>query len=76
MLGVRIPDEINEQLQRLSDQTGQSKSYFVKEALEKYLASQAWQVKHVQEAVAEADDPDTRWIPQEDIELWLEEQFR
>jgi len=37
ILGVRIPDEIDDRLQWLANETGRSKSYYVREALIKHL---------------------------------------
>lgn len=37
MLGVRLPEYLEKELQKLSEQTHRPKSYFVKEALKEYL---------------------------------------
>ena len=37
MLTVRLPDEIDNRLTALAEQTGRPKSYYVREALENYL---------------------------------------
>jgi RHH-type rel operon transcriptional repressor/antitoxin RelB len=37
MLGVRLPEDLNNRLTALSEKTHRPKSYYVKEALEKYL---------------------------------------
>jgi len=57
-LNVRITTEVHEQLERLTKATGRSKSYLAMEALQSYLAAQAWQISDIQEAIAEADNGD------------------
>lgn len=37
LVAVRLPDELEEKLENLSNQTGRSKSYYMKKALEIYL---------------------------------------
>jgi len=37
MLTVRLPEEIENRLNALAEQTGRPKSYYVKEAIENYL---------------------------------------
>ena len=41
MLAVRLPKQIEEQLNALSQRTHRSKSYYVKKALEAYLKEEA-----------------------------------
>lgn len=37
MLTVRLPDELNQRLDSLADETGRPKSFYVREALSEYL---------------------------------------
>lgn len=37
LVSVRLPDELEDKLEYLSEETGRSKSYYMKKALEKYL---------------------------------------
>ena len=37
LVAVRLPDELENKLEHLSQETGRSKSYYMKKALEKYL---------------------------------------
>lgn len=55
-LNVRLPAEIHEQIERLTKATGRSKSFLAMEALQTYLAAQAWQIADIQEAIAEAEN--------------------
>ena len=38
MLAVRLPEDIEERLDRLARKTGRAKSFYVREALSEYLA--------------------------------------
>jgi RHH-type rel operon transcriptional repressor/antitoxin RelB len=38
MFSVRLPDPLERRLEHLSQQTGRSKSYYAKQALEEFLA--------------------------------------
>jgi RHH-type rel operon transcriptional repressor/antitoxin RelB len=38
MLAVRLPEDIEERLDRLARKTGRAKSFYVREALNEYLA--------------------------------------
>jgi RHH-type rel operon transcriptional repressor/antitoxin RelB len=37
MLGVRLPDHLEQRLNTLAEQTNRSKSFYMREALEQYL---------------------------------------
>ena len=37
MLTVRLEDELERQLDKLAEETGRSKAYFIREAIKKYL---------------------------------------
>jgi RHH-type transcriptional regulator, rel operon repressor / antitoxin RelB len=37
MLGVRLPDHLEQRLNMLAEQTHRSKSFYIREALEQYL---------------------------------------
>lgn len=55
-LNIRLPSEIHEQIERLTKATGRSKSFLAMEALQTYLAAQAWQIADIQESIAEAEN--------------------
>jgi predicted transcriptional regulator len=55
VLSVRVPDALNEQLDLLSKSTKRSKSYIAGQALEQYVARNAWKAAAIQEAIKEAD---------------------
>ena len=70
-LSVRVPGEIRDQLEQLSDATGRTKSFLASEAIESYLATQAWQVDAIQKAVEKADSKDARFIEHDKVIDWL-----
>jgi RHH-type transcriptional regulator, rel operon repressor / antitoxin RelB len=41
MLAVRLPDDLQERLERLAQETGRTKSYYVRLALEEFLQDEA-----------------------------------
>ena len=55
MLNFRVPPSLKEQLDRLAEATGRSKTTLAVEALQSYLEEQAWQVAEIKEALKEAD---------------------
>jgi RHH-type rel operon transcriptional repressor/antitoxin RelB len=54
MLNFRVPPDIKEQLDKLAQATGRSKTTLAIEALRSYLEEQAWQIAEIQEAIKEA----------------------
>lgn len=52
---VRLEDGMRAALDEVAAAMGRDRSWVVKQALEEYLAAQAWQLRHIQAAVAEAD---------------------
>jgi RHH-type transcriptional regulator, rel operon repressor / antitoxin RelB len=55
MLNVRLPNELHESLSRLTKATGRTKSFLAVEALRGYIAAEAWQLKDIEDGLAEAD---------------------
>lgn len=67
---VRLPEEIAEKLETLAKETRRSKSSFVVEALELYLADR----EDLEIALARLRDPGAEWVDHEEVkrELGLE----
>lgn len=55
MLNFRVPPKIKEQLEKLAEATGRSKTYLAVEALQSYLDEQAWQIADIRQGIKEAD---------------------
>ena len=70
-LSIRIPPEMRDELENLADATGRTKSFLAAEAISSYLASQAWQVKAVEDAVKKADSNKTKFIDHHKVVDWL-----
>jgi RHH-type rel operon transcriptional repressor/antitoxin RelB len=52
MMTVRLAPEVKEKLDALARTTKHSKSYLASEAIETYVNLNAWQVAHIQAALA------------------------
>lgn len=70
-LSVRIPPELREQLELLSDATGRTKSYLSSEAIKHYLSIQDWQVQSIKAAVKKADKKGTKFVDHQDVVDWV-----
>jgi predicted transcriptional regulator len=70
-LSVRIPPEIREQLDELADATGRTKSFLAAQAIEQYVAAQAWQVSAIEKAVKKADGKKAKFVGHDKVSKWL-----
>jgi len=70
-LSVRILPQVRDQLDELSDATGRTKSFLAAEAIENYLATQAWQVKAIKKAVKKANSKDANFIDHNKVTEWV-----
>lgn len=70
-LSVRVPPEIRDQLKKLSDATGRTKSFLAAEAIESYLTVQAWQVKAIKKAVQKADSKEAKFLEHHKVVGWV-----
>ena len=71
-LSVRIRYDASAQLEALSESTGRTKSFLAAEAIEKYLASQSWQVEKIRAAVKKADSKDAKFVTHDKVTKWVE----
>jgi RHH-type rel operon transcriptional repressor/antitoxin RelB len=55
IMSIRLSDEMAQNLASLAQATGRSKSYLTVDALQDYLAREAWQIAEIKSAVAQAD---------------------
>jgi predicted transcriptional regulator len=46
-------------------------SYFVSHAIEQVIEQEEWQIGEIKRRVELADKPETKFVPQEDVEAWL-----
>ena len=70
---LRLDDETNDRLSNLAGATDRSKAYLTMQALKIFLANNEWQVRDIQEAVAEADiaSPD-EFVDNDTVMAWME----
>jgi predicted transcriptional regulator len=66
-LTVRVKTSTKSRIDALAQATRRSKSYVIEEALEQYLDVNEWQIKGIEEALAEADNPNAIWVKHEDV---------
>jgi predicted transcriptional regulator len=64
---VRVKPDTRKRLDAIARATRRTKSFVIEEALEQYLDVNEWQIKGIQEALAEADTPDAEWVDHEDV---------
>ncbi len=55
---VRLASEVKDKLDKLAHSTRRSRSFLAAEAIEDFVALNAWQVAEIEAAVAEADAGD------------------
>lgn len=71
-ISVRVSPEGRSQLEQLSKATGRTKSYLAAQAINDYLASQAWQIQAIQEGIEAADQPNAAFATHEEVGAWLQ----
>jgi len=71
-LTVRVKPSTRVRIDKLARATRRSKSYVIEEALEQYLEVNEWQIKGIEDALAEADSPDAEWVNHQELLAKLE----
>jgi predicted transcriptional regulator len=62
---VRIPPEKQRQLDALAQALDRSRNWIVSDAIDQYLAVQAWQIEQIRQGVEEADRGEL--VPHEEV---------
>lgn len=57
-LTLRVPQDVKDQLGKLSEATHRSQSFLGGEAIRRYVELEAWQITEIQQAIIEADAGD------------------
>jgi predicted transcriptional regulator len=70
-LSVRVSLKAREQLEVLAEATHRTKSFLAAEAIESYLATQAWQVKAVEKSLSKANSKKAKFIGHAKVVEWL-----
>jgi len=68
---IRIAPTTKSRLEKLAQATDRSMSYFVSHAIEQVIEQEEWQIGEIKRRVELADKPETKFVPQEDVEAWL-----
>jgi predicted transcriptional regulator len=68
---IRIDPKTRERLERLSQATDRSMSYFVSHALEQVLEREEWQIGEIKRRVKIADQPGAKFISHDEVAEWL-----
>ena len=55
LISVRVPKQLARRLAKLADSTDRSMSYVAGQAIEEFITLNEWQVKAIEEGIAEAD---------------------
>ena len=66
-LTVRVKPDTRIRIDELARATRRSKSYVIEEALEQYLDVNEWQIKGIQDALAQADSPGADFIDHDEV---------
>lgn len=64
---LRLDKATLKRLDALAEATDRSRAWLAGRAVEEYVATQAWQVQAIREAVAEADRYDAEFLEQDDV---------
>lgn len=64
---VRVKPATRKRLDAIALATRRTTSLVIEEALDQYLDVNEWQIKGIQEALAEADSPDAEWVDHEEV---------
>ena len=69
---VRLPGETRERIAALARSHGRSMNFVLNEAVDRYVAEEAWLIDEIAAAVAEADVPDALFVPQSEVMAGLD----
>jgi RHH-type transcriptional regulator, rel operon repressor / antitoxin RelB len=73
IITVRVTPETKRRLETLAAATKRSKSFLAADAIERFLAEDAWQVEQIGRGVADADAG--RVIDAEHVHAWMRSWF-
>ena len=68
---VRLSAQAVRRLDALAQSTRRSRSFLAAEAIAAFVESNAWQVEHVEKAVASADAGGP-FVPQDEVSRWVD----
>lgn len=68
---VRLPADVVAKLDALAQATERSRTYWVQEALEEVIERELWQVREIEEAIAEDDAHPDEGMTGGEFEAWM-----
>jgi len=68
---VRLPADVVARLDALAQATERSRTYWVQEALEEVIERELWQVREIEEAIAEDDAHPDEGMTGNEFEAWM-----
>lgn len=57
-MSMRLPDELVDQLSKLADATGRTKTFLAVQAIRNFIEQESWQIAEIKKGLAEADAGD------------------
>ena len=70
MISARIPEKLSQELEALAAKMKRPKGFLLTEALESFVAREAWMAKKIDSA-AKAADKTTEWHSHESVSKWI-----
>ena len=70
-LTLRIDQETKDQLSKLANLTGRSKSNLAACAIKSYVDNNVWQIEGIKKAIEDADSGKANFIDHHTVEAWL-----
>jgi predicted transcriptional regulator len=67
---VRIDQDLEQRLKTLAKTTGRTKAWYIRQALEAYLAQEEWMVQAINEGIKATDEG--RTVDHDQVEAWLD----
>lgn len=70
-LSIRVPDELGEQLEKLAQATGRTRSFLAVDALRRYVSQEEWQINAISSALERADNGTAKYADHATVDEWL-----
>lgn len=65
VMSLRLADDVEQQLVSLAKATGRTKSWLASQAIQDFVAREAWQIAQIEAALFEADAGD--FVPEKEM---------
>jgi predicted transcriptional regulator len=70
-VSFRIDDDKRQALDHIAKSLDRDRSAVINEAIGTYLDMQAWQQRHIEQALAETRQPGARFVEHDKVDQWL-----